>query len=322
MGTDDPITSQFLRQNAIWWAETGGLDGFRLDTFPYVDRQFWHDFHSDLHHLYPRFKTVGEVSGFDPVVAAFFVGGKITAGIDSGVDTVFDFSLYSALRKVILQDAPATLLEQVLQHDWLFPHPGTLVTFLGNHDTRRFMGESGATPEKLNLAFALLLTMRGIPQIYAGDEIAMPGGDDPDNRRDFPGGFPGDSRNAFTAEGRTVDEQKVFAKVRTLLHLRQQHPALRQGRYVHIFSDDRTFVYVRDFHEPSKGQEAQPAECLLMLMNNADQPRTVEVEIGDTMLAQTQTLTRISAEHDAVLSPGSKIKAELPARSLSIYKVD
>lgn len=318
MGTDDPDTSMFLRQNALWWAETGGLDGFRLDTFPYMDRRFWHEFHSAVHGVYPRFKTVGEVSGFDPVVAAYFAGGKTTAGIDSGVDTVFDFSLYAALRKVVLHDVPATLLEQVLLHDWLFPHPEWLVTFLGNHDDPRFMGEAGATPEKLNLAFSLLLTLRGIPQIYAGDEIGMPGGDDPDNRRDFPGGFPGDTRNAFTAAGRTPQEQQIFAHVRSLLHLHRQHPALRKGKYVHIFSDDHTFVYLRDFNGEKKGTNEQP-ERLLMMMNNADQRRAVEVEIADTLLADAKSLTKVMAEHEALLSPGSKIKVDLPARSLSIY---
>ena len=322
MGTDDPITSRFLRQNALWWAETGALDGFRLDTFPYVDRQFWHDFHSDVHGAYPFFKTVGEVSGFDPAIAAYFVGGKTTAGIDTGVDTVFDFSLYSALRKVVLHDAPANLLEQVLQDDWLFPHPESLVTFLGNHDKPRFMGEPGATPDKLKLAFSLLLTMRGIPQIYAGDEIGMPGGDDPDNRRDFPGGFPGDAHNAFTAAGRTADEEKLFNHVRSLLHLRQQHPALRWGRYIHIFGDDNTLVYVRDFYQIGKYLKKKTPERLLLLMNNADQPRTVEVGISDTLLDEVKVLKKVMAEHDVVLSPGSKIKVELPARSLSIYSVE
>jgi glycosidase len=322
MGTDNAITSEFLRQNAMWWAETGALDGFRLDTFPYVDRQFWHDFHSDLHRAYPRFKTVGEVSGFDPTIAAYFVGGKTTAGVDSGVDTVFDFTLYSALRKVILHDEPATLLEQVLQDDWLFPHPEQLVTFLGNHDTPRFMGEPGATADKLKLAFSVLLTMRGIPQIYAADEIGMAGGDDPDNRRDFPGGFPGDNRNAFTAEGRTADEQKVYMHVRGLLHLRSRHPALRWGKYVHVFSDNRLLVYVRDFHGGKKGRSGERAERLLMLMNNADRPQAVEVAIGDTLLAKAKTLTRIDAEHEAALMRGSRITVELPAKSLSIYSVE
>ena len=320
LGTDDAITSQYLRQNALWWAETGALDGFRLDTFPYVDRQFWHDFNSDVHRLYPRFKTVGEVYHFDPLVASYFVGGKTTAGIDSGVDTVFDFPLYHALRNVILQDAPASSLQTVLQYDWLFPNPEWLVTFIGNHDTRRFMGEPGATPQKLKLAFALLLTLRGIPQIYAGDEIGMPGGDDPDNRRDFPGGFPGDRRNAFTEAGRTDEEQKTFAQVRDLLHLRQQHPALRRGKFLHIFSDDRTFVYVRDF-EAKAGRADQGSERLLFFMNNADQPRTVEVAVGDTLLANATKFSRLWAEHDVSLASGTKMRVELPARSLSIYAV-
>jgi glycosidase len=321
LGTDDPLTSLYLRQNAIWWAETGELDGFRLDTFPYVDRQFWHDFHAELHRLHPHFRTVGEVSGFNPAVASYFVGGKTTGGIDTGVDTIFDFSLYNALRQVVLHDASPNLLEEVLQYDWLFPHPESLVTFLGNHDVPRFMGEAEATPEKLNLASALLLTMRGIPEIYAGDEIGMPGGGDPDNRRDFPGGFPGDQHNAFTEQGRTHDQQQVFAELQALLHLRQQHPALRWGRQTHIFSDDRTYVYLRDFQD-SRKQTKNQSEHLLMLLNNADQQRTVEIEINDTPLAQARRLTKLKAEHDATLTPTSKIKVELPAKSLSIYQVD
>src|SRR5262249_56154597 len=140
--------------------------------------------------------------------------------------------------KVGLEDGSAEVLEEVFAHDWLFPHPEWLVTFLGNHDNARFMGEPGATPEKLNLAFALLLTLRGIPQIYAGDEIGMTGGDDPDNRRDFPGGFPGDARNAFTPAGRTPDEQKIFNHVRSLLHLRPQLPALPCGKDVPFLGAD------------------------------------------------------------------------------------
>jgi neopullulanase len=222
----------------------------------------------------------------------------------------------------VLHDAPAKLLKEVFAHDWLFPHPEWLVTFMGNHDNARFMGEPGATPQKLNLAFALLLTMRGIPQIYAGDEIGMPGGDDPDNRRDFPGGFPGDSRNAFTGAGRTPDEQKVFAQVQGLLRLRRLHPALRRGAYLHIFSDDTTFVYVRDFQSQGRGKTDKKSEHLLLIMNNADQPRTLVIGVSDTVLSQAKTLTRISAETDASLEPRAKISVELPPRSLSIYAVE
>lgn len=322
MDTDDPLTSLYLRQNAVWWAEMGAVDGFRLDTFPYVDRQFWHDFHAELHGLHSRFRTVGEVSGFNPVVASYFIGGKTTNGIDTGVDTVFDFSLYHALRQVVLHDASPRLLQKVLENDWLFPHPESLVTFLGNHDTPRFMGEAGATPAKLTLAFALLLTMRGIPQIYSGDEIGMAGGDDPDNRRDFPGGFPGDRHNAFLAEGRTPDEQRIFSELQSLLRLREQHPALSWGKQIDIFSDDQTYVYFRDFHADKQNDSRQShSEQLLMLLNNTGQERTVEVEVSDTPLASAKELTTIKAAHDATIVSGSKIKVTLPGRSLSIYQV-
>ena len=317
MGTDDPVTAQYLRQNALWWAETGALDGFRIDTFPYVDRLFWRDFHADLHRTYPRFRTVGEVFNTDPTVTAFFVGGKTSNGIDTGLDTVFDFPIYSAIRNVVLHDAPASQLEEVLRHDWMFPHPENLVTFFGNHDTRRFMGEAGATPQKLELAFSLLLTLRGIPEIYYGDEIGMEGGEDPDNRRDFPGGFPGDTRDAFTRQGRSPEEQAVFMHVQNLLRLRRHHPALREGELVHICSDDQILAYVRQ-HADLPGS---PGEQLLVVMNNADKQRTVELKVRDAPIAKTRSITTLMGASDAELLSGPEIKVSLSARSLAIYQL-
>jgi glycosidase len=318
MGTDDPITAQYLRQNALWWAETGALDGFRIDTFPYVDRPFWRDFHSAVHRTYPRFRTAGEVFNSDPTVTAFFVGGKTTEGVDTGLDTVFDFPTYSAIRRVVLQDASAKELEDVLRHDWMFPHPENLITFFGNHDTKRFMGEPGASPQKLNLAFSLLLTLRGIPEIYYGDEIGMSGGNDPDNRRDFPGGFAGDRRDAFTSAGRTPAEQSVFAHVRNMLSLRRQHPALRTGELIHIFGDDQVLAFVRQY----AGGSAGPSEQVLMVMNNADQSRTVELNLADTPLARTRSSTTLTGSGDAEVMNGSTLRVSVAPRSMSIYQLN
>ena len=103
---------------------------------------------------------------------------------------------------------------KILRQDSLYPHPEYLVPFFGNHDVTRFAGESGATPAKLRLAFGLTLTLRGIPELYYGDEIGLPGGGDPDNRRDFPGGWLGDAQNAFTREGRTREQKELFGYVR------------------------------------------------------------------------------------------------------------
>ena len=215
--------------------------------------------------LSPRSTCVGEVCDGDSTITSFFEGGrKQFDGIDSGLATVFDFPLEYALRDVIIKGEPMEKIVDVLRHDELYPHPEMLVTFIGNHDNRRFVSEKGSSPAKLKAAFSLLLTLRGIPQIYSGDEIAMPGGDDPDNRRDFPGGFPGDPRNAFTAGGRTPQQQDVFAYVQSLLALRKAHPALRTGKQWHIGWDDSYYAFLREL----------PEEKLLVVYNNCLQPRT------------------------------------------------
>src|SRR5262249_62093047 len=109
-----------------------------------------------------------------------------------------------------------------LAYDQLYPRPDVLVTLIGNHDMQRFMNEPGATVAGLNLAHTLLMTMRGTPQLYYGDEIAMAGAGDPDNRRDFPGGFPGDPRDAFKPATRAADQQSAFAHLKRLTQLRAQ----------------------------------------------------------------------------------------------------
>ena len=198
----------------------------------------------------------------------------------------------------------------VLRHDELYPHPEMLVTFFGNHDNSRFMGEKGSSVAKLKAAFSLLLTMRGIPQIYYGDEIAMTGGNDPDNRRDFPGGFPGDPHNAFTASGRTPEEGDVFAYVHSLLNLRKSHPALRIGKQWHIGWDESYYAFLREL----------PEEKLLVIYNNAEKPRALEIPVDDTPLEKAHQLQalfgNISAEID-----GSKVRVAMPAQTTAIFSV-
>ena len=312
LNQNNPDMAQYLLQNAVWWAEEGGLDGFRLDTFPYVPRSFWSEFHKSLFQIYPHFATVGEVFNGDPTVTSFFDGGQARAdGLDSGVSTVFDFPLFFKLRDVLLKDKEPAQFEDVLREDWLYPHPDRLVTFIGNHDTVRFMGEPGATREKLKAAFALLLTMRGIPQIYYGDEIAMSGGGDPDNRRDFPGGFPGDPRNAFSRSGRTADEQDVFSYVRGLLHLRLQHPALRRGKQWYLGAGKDYFAYAR----------IDGLDRMMMVFNNKDQPNQIHLDLSKTPLAS------VTSAHPEAGAPAGRVtnsafEVTAPARTVLVYSMD
>jgi glycosidase len=156
LNQENPLVSRYLIQNALWWVETANLDGIRLDTFPYVDRAFWHDFHATLHSVYPHLTTVGEIFNGDPEVTSFFAGGAEHRGIDTGLDTPFDFPVYFALRDVLIHGKPMTDLAKVLRQDALYPHPERLVSFIGNHDTTRFLTEAGGSVPRLKLALGLL----------------------------------------------------------------------------------------------------------------------------------------------------------------------
>jgi glycosidase len=312
LNTENPTVAEYLLQNSIWWAETSGLDGYRLDTFPYIPRRFWSTWHAGLHQLYPYLTTIGEVFHPDPSVTSFFAGGqKRFDGIDSGLNTLFDFPMFFALRDVLLRDAPAGRIPEVLRSDWLYVHPDTLVTFLANHDVPRFASAEGSSPAKLKLAFGLTLTLRGIPELYYGDEIGMPGGGDPDNRRDFPGGWPGDPKNAFTAEGRTPEQQDVFTYVQTLLRLRREHPALQGGRLWHLFSDDTAYVFLRETEE----------ERILVAFNNSAEPRGLKIPLRGTPAQGAAGFTEVLGQAKADVA-GNEARVAMPAKSISIFLVE
>lgn len=312
LNTENPTVAEYLLQNSIWWAETSGLDGYRLDTFPYVSRKFWSTWHAGLHRIYPYLTTIGEVFHPDPSVTSFFAGGqKRFDGIDSGLNTLFDFPMFFALRDVLLRDAPTGHIADVLRHDSMYVHPDSLVTFFANHDVPRLASAEGASPAKLKLAFGLTLTLRGIPELYYGDEIGMPGGGDPDNRRDFPGGWPDDPKNAFTSEGRTAEQQELFTYAQTLLQLRREHPALQNGKLWHLFSDESAYVFLRQTEE----------ERVLVAFNNSAEPRALRIPLNDTPAKGVAGFTRVLGQAKAEVFKG-EARIAVPARSISILLLD
>jgi len=312
LNTENPVVAEFLLQHSIWWAETSGLDGYRLDTFPYVSRKFWSTWHAGLHQIYPYLTTIGEVFHPDPSVTSFFAGGqKRFDGIDSGLNTLFDFPLFFTLRDVLLRKAPVGGIADVLRHDWLYVHPDSLVTFFANHDLPRFASAAGSSPARLKLAFALTLTLRGIPELYYGDEIGIPGGGDPDNRRDFPGGWPGDLHNAFSAEGRTAEQQDLFSYVQSLLRLRREHPALQGGKLWHLFSDETAYVFMRETEE----------ERLLVVFNNSGEPRGLKFPLRDTPAQGAAGFTRMLGQATADVSD-AEAQIATPSQSISIFLLD
>jgi len=319
LNQENSLVSQYLIENALWWVETANADGIRLDTFPYVSRAFWHDFHSVLHSVYPRLTTVGEIFNRDPEVTSYFAGGAAHNGIDTGLDTPFDFPVYFTLRNVLAHDKPMTELAGVLRQDALYPRPERLVTFIGNHDTTRFLTEADGSVPKLKLALGLMLTLRGMPQIYSGDEIGMPGGNDPDDRRDFPGGFPGDARNAFTRDGRTSAEQSVFEWTAALLGFRKSHPQLKRGIEQNVFADSNEFAFVRAENGEGCGADHHD-EKLLIVVNKGMDCRSVEVPLEDSALGRcTQIDVAAGSPAPKPYLGDGKLRIEEPAESITVY---
>lgn len=261
LNQDDPDVARYIIQNTLWWVGISGLDGIRQDTWPYVPRAFWRDWMTAIRREYPKLRVVGEVFDGDPAMIAFFEGGRTQFdGIDDKVDMLFDFPLYYPIRRAFAEGRSIRDVAQMLSHDRMYRNPANLVTFVGLHDVSRFMNENGATVDGLKLAYTFLLTARGTPLLYYGDEIALPGGNDPDNRRDFPGGWASDARNAFEPAGRTPAEQSLWAHIQKLLRLRAARRDLREAATTHLVVEDQAYVYRRGRTVVALNNDTKPAE--------------------------------------------------------------
>jgi glycosidase len=308
----DPEVARYLIQNTLWWLGSVGFDGIRQDTLPYVPRGFWRKWMAAIKREYPGFRVLGEMANGDPVLVSFFQGGVARAdGIDSGIDSLYDFPLYYPLRRAFAQGKPLQEAAVMLAHDGLYRDPSVLVTFLGLHDEPRFMNETGATIEGLKLAFTFLMTARGIPLLYYGDEIAMTGAGDPDNRRDFPGGWREDPRNAFEKAGRTAEQDAVVEHVRRLARLRAQIAALRRGAMKNLAVGEQSWAFARVSKEGSA----------IVVLNNAAEEATIECAAGPVGLADGALLhDRLGGTPDVKVE-GGRLRVRLKGRSAAIYTI-
>jgi glycosidase len=215
-------------------------------------------------------RVVGEVLDPNPAITSFFqAGNKDAKKVDTGIDTVFDYPVYFSIRDAFTRERKLESLIKMMANDRLYPDPANLVTIFGDHDVQRLMNEPGATVESLKLAFTFLLTARGIPVIYYGDEIGMKGGEDPDNRRDFPGGWAGDGHNAFEASGRTPQEAALFDYVCKLTALRARLQPLRRGNMVSLTETPQTWAYARQSN----------SSIVIIAFNNGAKPTNINVHL-------------------------------------------
>ncbi|MET0645269.1 MAG: alpha-amylase family glycosyl hydrolase [Pyrinomonadaceae bacterium] len=314
LNQDDEEVRRYLIQNTLWWLGTVGFDAIRMDTLPHVPRHFWRDWTAAIKREYPSVNVLGELFDGDPALLAYFQKGKVGHdGLDTGIDTLYDFALFYAVRDAFAKGESVRKLAQVLAHDQLYPRPELLVPFVGVHDMQRFMSEKGATVEGLKLAQAFVLTTRGTPLLYYGDELAMPGGGDPDNRRDFPGGFPGDPRNAFEKSGRTPVENEVFEHVKRLAKLRADLPALRRGTLVHVYDEEQQTVFARRLDD----------QTTFIAFNNDTKPATVKFKLSDAGLdprggyrSRIDALGKVS--NAGIRTQGDDVELQMQPRSFAV----
>jgi glycosidase len=278
----------YLIQNSIWWIETVGIDGIRMDTYPYADARGMARWMKTLDTEYPNFNVVGETWVTEPAYTAAWQKDSRLTPDNSYLKTVMDFSFFDKLAQAKNEETDGwwkgyNRLYNSFVYDFLYEDPTHVMAFIDNHDTDRFLGET-KDAAKLKQALALLLTVRRIPQIYYGTEILMNGtkeATDGNVRQDFPGGFPGDKRNAFTAGGRTKDEQDMFQWLSRLLHWRNGNETIVRGYMTQFTPWKGVYVVARRWHR----------NTVITVLNGTDEPAVLEVSRFAELLDTEGTAT-------------------------------
>ncbi|MEC9478760.1 MAG: glycoside hydrolase family 13 protein [Pseudomonadota bacterium] len=324
----NPHLANYLIQNAIWWVESAGLSGIRVDTYSYPDKAFLSQWTNRIMDEYPNFNIVGEEWSVNPAITAYWQAGSHRHDdYDSALPSVMDFPLQAAVVEALSNDeswnSGFISVYETLATDFLYGDPNNLVIFPDNHDMSRIFTQLGHDKDKWNMAMTLLLTTRGIPQVFYGTEILMGNEGSEDHgiiRSDFPGGWPSDNdKNAFTGHGLTDDERWAQQRVKGLLQLRKSHPLQFKGLLKHFAPENGVYTYIREVNVDSASgadkSNTNQSDKILVILNKkpVDLPLNKYAEV----LSTHQTLTRVS---DGI-SFKTTDTLSLPAMSASVFIV-
>ena len=270
----NPHLMRYLIQNSIWWIETVGIDGIRMDTYPYAYAEAMAQWMKELDEEYPNFNTVGETWVTEPAYTAAWQKDSKLSDHNTYLKTVMDFSFFEKLSQAKNEETDGwwnglNRLYNSFVYDYLYPNPSNVMAFIENHDTDRFLG-NGKDTLALKQALTLLLIVNRTPQLYYGTEVLMNGTKevtDGNVRKDYPGGFPGDTHNCFTKEGRSKAEQAMFSWLSRLLHWRQSNETIIKGKQIQFIPYNGIYVIARQY----KGKTA------LAVLNGTSKPATLDV---------------------------------------------
>ena len=253
LNQNNPLLANYLIQNSIWWIEHANLDGIRIDTQPYSYKSFISKWGEAVFKEYPNFNVVGESWLHKEAYVAYFQGGTNNFdGYDSHIPSVTDFPMRDALSSAFKENdgwvEGLARFYYIHGQDYLYGDPYNLLVFADNHDLDRIYSALDTNFAHWKMSMALMLTTRGLPCIYYGTEILMQGIEHTGHgniRKDFPGGWTGDTRNAFNGEGRTAKEEKAYNYLSKLIHWRNNNEVVQSGKFKHFIPENNTYVYFR-----------------------------------------------------------------------------
>ena len=286
----NPHLMRYLIQNSIWWIETIGIDGIRMDTYPYAFAEGMAQWMKELDEEYPNFNTVGETWVTEPAYTAAWQKDSRLSEHNSYLKTVMDFSFFDKLAQAKNEETDAwwkglNRLYNSFVYDYLYEDPTHVMAFIDNHDTDRFLG-NGHDSLALKQALALLLTVRRIPQIYYGTEIMMNGTKEKTDghvRKDFPGGFPGDKHNAFTRQGRTRAQQSMFNWLSRLLHWRRGNETIIRSYQTQFIPYNGIYVITRRWHR----------NTVMTILNGTTQDAVLDISRYQELFDDGQDVSRV-----------------------------
>ena len=302
----NPHVMTYLIQNSEWWIETVGIDGIRMDTYPYADRKAMSQWMKILNEEYPNFNTVGETWVTEPAYTAAWQKDSKLSKVNSYLKTVMDFSFYDKINLAKHEETDAwwkglNRIYNSLCYDYLYENPSSVMAFIENHDTDRFL-ENGKDTLALKQALALLLTINRIPQLYYGTEVLMNGTKevtDGNVRCDFPGGFAGDKHNAFTAEGRTKAENAMFNWLSKLLKWRRNNMVITKGKQIQFIPYKGVYVIARQWND----------QTILTILNGTSQAVTLPLDRYAEVIGNHQEAKDVISGRKVKLGSELQLKA-------------
>lgn len=310
----NPLALRYMIQNAIWWVEFADLDGFRVDTFSYNDKEGIANWTKAIMHEYPNFNIAGEVWMHNQAQMAYWQKDSKIGAIDhynSHLPTVMDFTLHDAIMVMFSEDDQGwdqgmLRAYENFANDFLYPNINNILVFAGNHDTDRINDLYGADLKTYKLVMTLVATVRGIPQVYYGDEIGMVGNKtlngDGEVRRDFPGGWKEDPQNAFTKEGRTEGQEAYHQFSKSLFNWRKSNRLIHSGKTMQFVPENNVYVYFR-YHDNEK---------VMVVLNNNPEPQSLNLARFREILKESVTGKDVISGRDLNLESVLEIEGKTP----------